>query len=235
MDSSNSKEVTRVKVGKYDIPDMRLYPKLVSDTERLYDKFVSEEASSLSAAQLLGHKTDKSGAFLRKLACLRAYGFIEKRGIKVTDLGKRLTFGTTEKIKNEALKEAILNIPLWKQFYSKWGAKLPTSDFWVDLGKITGLEAPDARKVEEIVRKAYLDDIQYLKAEKEPDNGGLDMEPSDQIDTAKAIIEVKVGGYYQKLPYTEEGVKLAKGFLNLLENQLKSKAKPKEKTSEEEG
>ena len=42
-------------------------------------------------------------------------------------------------------------------------------------------------------------------------------------------------GFYQKLPHTEEGIKLTKGFLNLLENQLKSKAKPKEKTSEEEG
>lgn len=222
-----------MKVGKYDIPNMRLYPTLVSDTERLYDKFVSDEAKPLATAQLLGHKTDRSGAFLKKLACLRAYGLVEKRGIKVTELGKRLTFGTTEKIKNEALKETILNIPLWKQFHSKWGVKLPTSDFWVDLGKLTGLEAPDARKVEEIVRKAYLDDIQYLKAEKEPDNGGLDMEPSDQFDTSKAIIEVKVGGYYQKLPYTEEGIKLAKGFLNLLENQLKTKAKPKEKTEEE--
>jgi hypothetical protein len=45
------------------------------------------------------------------------------------------------------------------------------------------------------------------------------------------IIEIRVGEYYQKLPYTEDGIKLAKGFLDLLKNQLKVKAKPEEKAS----
>lgn len=226
--------MTRVKVGKYDIPNIRLHPTLFEATKTLYEKFTSEEApDQLTVAKLLGHKTDRSGAFISKLADLRAYGLITSRGVKVTDLGKKLTYDPSDKERNSALKGALLNIPLWKELYSRFSKTLPISDFWVELTKITGLEAPNAQKLEEIVRKAYLDDIQYLKAEKEPDNGGLDMEPSDQFDTSKAIIEVKVGGYYQKLPYTEEGIKLAKGFLNLLENQLKTKAKPKEKTEEE--
>jgi hypothetical protein len=40
------------------------------------------------------------------------------------------------------------------------------------------------------------------------------------------IIEVRVGGYCQKIPYSEDGIELAKGFLDLMENQLKVKAKP---------
>jgi hypothetical protein len=225
-----------VKVGKYEVPDIRLNPTLVEATKKLYEKFKSEETSdTLTVAKLLDHETDKSGAFLRKLACLRAYGLVEKRGIRVTDIGKKLTYGATEEEKNEALKEAILNIPLWKEFYSKFGVNLPTENFWVDLGKITGLEAPDAQKLEKIVRNAYLDDIRYLKSEKKQEEGVSGMGAESAIDTSMAIIEVKVGGYYQKLPYTEDGIKLAKGFLDLLENQLKVKAKPKEKASKEEG
>lgn len=225
-----------MQIGKYDIPEMRLYPTLVEDTKKLYENFKSEEATDLlTVAQLLGHKTDRSGAFLRKLACLRAYGLIEKRGVKVTELGKKLTYDPSEDERNKALKAIIFNIPLWKEFYGKWEANPPSSNFWVELTKITGLEAPDAKKVEEIVRNSYLDDVRYLKQTKEVEKGDLGMERPDQVDVTAAIIEVKVGGYYQKLPYTEDGIKLAKGFLDLLENQLKSNTKPKTKASKEEG
>lgn len=223
-----------MKVGKYDIPTLHLQPNLVQDTKTLYETFKSDEApDSLTVAKLLGHKTDKSGGYLTKLADLRSYGLITSRGIKITDLGKRLTYGKSDVEKNEAFKEALLNIPLWKELYSKFGKTLPTSNFWAKLTEITGLEAPDAQKVEENVRNAYLADFQYVREEKKPDKEGFGTEPSDQVDTSQAIIEVKVGGYYQKLPYNEEGIKLAKGFLELLEGQLKTKTKPK--PSKEEG
>jgi hypothetical protein len=223
-----------VKVGKYDVPTYRLHPYLVEATKKLFENFKFEEApNSLTVAQLLDHKTDKSGGFLTKIADMRSYGLITSRGIKVTDLGRRLTYGETDEEKNAAYKEAVLSIPLWKELYSRFGKTLPTSNFWAQLGKIAGLEAPDAQKAEENVKKAYLDDFQYVKEEKKPDKEGLGTEPSDKVDTSPAIIEVKVGGYYQKLPYNEDGIKLAKGFLELLEGQLKAKTKPK--PSKEEG
>ena len=225
-----------MKVGKYDIPNMRLHPNLFEATKLLYENFKSEEPpDALTVAKVLEHQTDKSGAFISKLADLRAYGLMEKRGMKVTDLGKKLTYDPSEEERNKALKEVLLNIPLWKELYSKFGKTLPTSKFWVELTKITGLEAPDAQKIEENVRNAYLADFQYLKEEKKPEGGVSGMGAEGGVDTSTAIIEVKIGGYYQKLPYTEEGIKLAKGFLDLLENQLKSKVKPKEKTAKEEG
>lgn len=114
-----------MKVGKYNIPDVRLYPHLYEATKRIYEEFRSEEApNQLTVAQLLDHKS-ASGAFLMKIASLRAYGLVEKRGIKVTELGKKLTWGASEEEKNEALKQTILNIPLWKEFFSKWGTTLP--------------------------------------------------------------------------------------------------------------
>lgn len=111
---------------------------------------------------------------------------ITSRGVKVTDLGKLLTYGESEEQKNKAYKEALLGIPLWKELYSKFGKTLPVSNFWAQLGKIAGLEAPDAQNVEEIVRKAYLDDIQYVKDEKTSEGGGDEMEDKDNIDKSSA-------------------------------------------------
>lgn len=187
MDSRNRTEVTHVKVGKYDIPTLHLQPNLVQDTRTLYETFKSDEAPDpLTVAKLLGHKTDKSGGFLTKLADLRSYGLITSRGIKITDLGKKLTYGTSDIEKNEAFKEALLNIPLWKELYSRFGKTLPTSNFWAKLTEITGLEAPDAQKVEENVRNAYLADFQYVREEKKPDKGDKGMEGQDNIDKNQA-------------------------------------------------
>lgn len=226
-----------MKVGKYDIPTYRLHPKLFQATKVLYENFKSEEASNmLTVAKLLGHKTEKSGTFLTKLADLRSYGLITKRGVKVTDLGKKLTYDPSDDERNKALKEALLSIPLWKELYSRFGKNLPTSNFWVELTKITSLEAPDAQKVEETVRNAYLSDFKYVKEEKEPEKGVSGMGAEGKFDTSTAIIDIKAGAYNQSVPYTAEGIELAKGFLDLLGKQLKTKEETsKEETPEEEG
>jgi hypothetical protein len=184
-----------LKIGTYEIPDLRLYPTLVEATKLIYEKYSAEEVQDmLIVAKLLGHQTSNSGAFLRKLACLRAYGLIEARGVKVTEIGKKLTFPTSEQEKNEALKQAILHIPLWKEFFSKWGATLPNGNFWVDLAKITGLEAPKAQSVVETVRKAYLDDVRYLSVSgaTEMETKIIPIQPSVDSETFSFPNNVKV-------------------------------------------
>jgi hypothetical protein len=172
-----------VKIGKYDIPDMRLYPTLVEAAKKLYESFgLNEATDELTVAKLLGHETNKSGAFLHKISYMRTYGLLEKRGLKVTETVKRLTYDPDENERTKALKEILLNIPLWEELYSKFGKTLPTSNFWVELTKIAGLEAPEAQRVQENVRNAYLDDFQYLKEEKKLEKGGNDMEGQDNID-----------------------------------------------------
>lgn len=143
-------------------------------------------------AKFLGHKSAKSGTFLAKLVYLRAYGLIEGRGIvKVSEIGKKLTYPTTEEEKTEAIEKAILRIPLWKEFYSKWGVNLPGGDFWVDLAKITGLEPPEAQRVAETVRKAYLADVKYLKPEEAPKEG-FAVEPS-KLEVGRPAIAIPEG------------------------------------------
>lgn len=187
-----------MKVGKYDIPQFRLYPNLVEATRTLFETFKAGEAPDLlTVAKLLGHKTDKSGGFLAKLADMRSYGLITSRGVKVTDLGKKLTYGLNDQEKNEAFKEALVNVPLWKELYSKFGKTLPSSNFWANLKDITGLEAPDAQRIEEIVRNSYLDDFQYVKEEKKLEKGDKSMEGADNINRDQAkpatLEELKFG------------------------------------------
>ncbi|MDH5732791.1 MAG: hypothetical protein OEY88_03260 [Candidatus Bathyarchaeota archaeon] len=219
-----------MKVGKYDIPYYRVHPKLFQATKILFENFKSEEASDmLTVAKLLGHKTEKSGALLTKLADLRSYGLITKRGVKVTDLGKKLTYDPSDAERNKAYKEALLNIPLFKELYSRFGKNLPTSNFWVKLTKITGLEAPDAQKVEKTVQNAYLTDFKYLKEEKEPEKRVSDMEVEDKVDTPAAIstsVE-RQANIVQNL-IKEGAYDIAKNFIDFIKEK-------KEETPEEEG
>jgi hypothetical protein len=220
-----------MKVGSYDIPDMRLYPRLVEAAKLIYEKFASEEAKDLNlVAQLLGHDSANSGAFLSKLAQLRAYGLIERRGVKVTDLGKKLTFPTNEEELKEARKQAILNIPLWREFYSKWGLELPNGNFWADLAKIANLEAPEAKRIEQKVRNAYISDIRYLKTteELEKETESMPSQPPSK-DVMSLIIPSQ--NMSMSLPLTEENIDIIISALNALKKRIgsvKSEAPKKE-------
>ncbi len=157
-----------MKIGSYEIPDYRLTDTLIEATKKIFDTYRSETApDSNVVATLLGHKS-ASGAFLSKIASLRSYGLVEKRGIKVTELGKRIVYPTGEEDKNDAFSTAIFNIPLWKELYKTFGINLPKENFWANLNKITGLESPDSKKLEEPVRNAYIEDLKNLKTVQKP-------------------------------------------------------------------
>jgi hypothetical protein len=224
MKSRNSKEVTRVKIGKYDIPDMRLYPTLVEAAKKLYETFELNEATDeLTVAKLLGHETNKSGAFLHKISHMRAYGLLEKRGLKVTPVVKRLTYDPDEEERNKALKEILLSIPLWQELYGKFGKSLPSSNFWVELTKIAGLEAPTAQKAQETVRNAYLDDFQYLREEKKGDKGGLGMDDQDKFDTDKATLSVERQANIVQNLIKEGAFDIAKEFIDFIKTKKDEK------------
>lgn len=157
-----------MKVGSYDIPLSRL-PTLVDEVKIIYNQFPTDEITDMEIiAKLLNHKSASSGAFRQKLADFRAYGLIEGRGgVKVSGLAKRIAYETPDnpKDKIQAYKEAVLRIPLWKDFYARWGTNIPRDQFWAQLTKITGLEAPQAQSVQEEVRSAYLTDTKEIPAQ----------------------------------------------------------------------
>jgi hypothetical protein len=193
-----------MKVGTYTIPDIKLFPSLVEATKLIYDKYPTEEISDMKIlANLLGHKTDRSGTYLNKMTCLRAYGLIEGRGtVKVSEIGKKITYSADETERMQAIEKALLNIPLWKEFFTRWGVNLPNGNFWVDLAKIANLEAPQAQALAETVRKAYLDDFRYLhvpKKEEKPlekppeteESRGAGLLDATKIETEDFAVYVK--------------------------------------------
>jgi hypothetical protein len=155
----------------WEIPTMRLYPELYDDVKKLYGKFGQSEVDQETVARLWGHKSAKSSQFrVVKLGSLRSYGLIEGRGkIRVSDLGRRLTYPKNEKEAMDAIVEAIKNIPLWRALFDTFtanGKDLPTDTFWMDLRRIVGedkLPPEESQNKAEIVRKAYLEDIRYYK------------------------------------------------------------------------
>ena len=218
-----------MKLKEYTIPDIRLFPTIYDSVKLMYENYHFEEPNDANAlAKLLGHKTANSGAWLAKKADIRLYGLLEPRSLKVTPLAEKMTYGTEEE-KQEATNKAILTIPLWKELYSRFGVKLPDSNFWVQLQQITGLDSLEAQKYVDSVRKAYLDDASHIRATKHGESGGAD-KMSDRIDIDVSTINIQAGQFNQTIPLTKEGIELAKGFLDLLGRQIKTKEeKPKEK------
>ena len=167
-----------MRVGNYQIPTYRLFPKVAEAIENIYREYIFDEATDAeTVAKLCGHKSSNSGAWLYKLADMRAYGLLEKRSIKATPLAEKFTSGTDED-KQKAINEAIMNIPLWREFYEKYGKQLQESNFWVQLQKFTGLSNIEAQKHADSIRKAYLDDIKYYKPEIEENGEDRGMEPN---------------------------------------------------------
>ena len=110
---------------------MRIYPELHDDIKKLYGKFGQSEVDQETVAQLLGHKSGRSSTYrVYKLGSLRSYGLIEGRGkIRVTDLGKRLTYPENDEEYVKAIVEAVRNIPLWKIFFDDFTSQFHFGNF----------------------------------------------------------------------------------------------------------
>ncbi len=224
-----------MKIGTYSIPDNpNRLPKLVEHTKKIYDthegRSIVNVTKNDALAQLLGYKSSRNGAYWGELATLKAYGLLEGRSdLKVSDLGKQITYGTGDQ-KGQAALKAVLNIPLWKQFYEKYRLQLPATEFWAKLQSITNCEAPVARSNEQFVTEAFGEDTSLIKNLKDvssevkdltnPQQNSMD-NPSESSNVQ--FIEVRAGPFYQRLPFNEQGKKIAMSFLEALEVDTKKK------------
>ena len=226
-----------MNLGTYSIPNNpNRLPRLIEFTRTIYDTFEDKPIPNAykndSLASLLKHKSSKNGAFWGELAALKAYGLLEELGkdLKVSVLGKDITYGTDEQAGQAALK-AVLNIPLWKQLYDKYRCQLPSQDFWAKLQVITGVDAKVARSNEEYITEAFRLDTSLIKDINSPSPEVRNLTESEQslpylnqnapISNNPQFIEVKAGLFYQRLPYSEQGKKIAISFLQGLEVEQK--------------
>jgi hypothetical protein len=213
----------------WEIPNMRIYPELYDDIKKLYEKFGQSEVDQEIAAQLWGHKSAKSSQFsFSKLGSLREYGLIEGRGkIRVSDLGKKLTYPQNDEELSEAIVLTISRIPLWKLFFDTFTAKgkdIPTDTLWMDLRQIIGedkLPPEKAKIVADFVRKAYLEDIKYYKPVKKEIVGGQGME-GEQINKSMGTSSSTMSqGDIVKGLFMYGAYDIAKQFIDFIANKSK--------------
>lgn len=183
-----------MKVGDKQIPENRL-PSLIDAVKTLYGKFGTDERDDDLVARVLGHSTAKSGAYIQKKADMRTFGLLEPRGpVKVTELGRKVSYPKNTQEEQEGLIEAIRNVELWKLLYEKYtekGESIP-SDLWTDITDWTGIPPEQAQNMSEIIRKDYLEDIKYIKPVFELEKVVEETEP-EKIDKKDAIPEGTVG------------------------------------------
>jgi hypothetical protein len=148
-----------MKIGNYAYPDVPL-SESVEDAKKIYDRFKDEEVDSKLISETIGYR---GGTFLQRLSALRKYGLVSPRGkIRITDLGKKITYPANWEMELNAIEEAVKNVELFKIFYERFGLELPKEKFWVNLVNITGAEAPDAQAKEDTVRQIYMESVKPL-------------------------------------------------------------------------
>jgi hypothetical protein len=151
----------------------------------------------------------------------------------VTELAKRLTYPRTREEGDAAMKDAFMNIELWKALYDKHGNKLPSDNFWVDISQLARVDAPKAKEVEDMIRNAYLDDITKIppsvlsgeqKSFMQPDTENKDGDGKKSMMGATASEESeqeKIPSNIEKLQFGNITIQLPKD--DLIESWNKAK------------
>ncbi len=210
------------KLGSFDFPDYK-FSKVLEVVEKIRDLSSKGEISRTGLAELLKMNI-KGGGFHAVLASLRDFGLLEGREqLKITDLGKRLVAGASEEAER-AKAESFLGVSLFKELFQRTGPTVPDDEkFLLMLREITQEDTLKVKGQYKDVLSVYSDGIRYLDILKKPEMGGTIVSPSSpQIPVpteGQKFIEIKVGPYFQRLPYTAKGFDLAVSFLQGLKEE----------------
>lgn len=178
-----------MNVGTKEIPQFRLSSTLLKDLKTVYEKVGKNEVDAGVIAELLSHKSPKSGTFLAKIASMRDYGVLDGRGkLRVTDIGEAIAFNRDQTKFNDALIRAVNKIPLWHMLFEKYtqnGQDIPDADFWLTLKESCDLTIEEAKIVAPNVRNAYKEDIKLIIISKpipnNVENNGESKQPSNNL------------------------------------------------------
>jgi hypothetical protein len=212
-----------MRIGNYVVPsDPFRLPRLVADVKKIYETYKADAIKTPnkndSLAQLLEYKSSRNGQYWNKIAAMRAFGLLEGRGdVRVSEPAKHLTYGT-ESQKKDAAQKVFFNIPLWKELYNRYRLQLPKQDFWAKLANITGCEAPEAKSNEQFVYEAFSEDAKVLETVNVQGSASDEfMQTEEQVGGTPQFIEIKVGPYFHRLPFTAQGKKIAVETIQMLE------------------
>src|SRR5437868_2669729 len=83
-------------------------------------------------SKLLGHESTKSGPFTQKVAALnKFYGLVEqvRTDISLTPLGSRIAYPVSDSDREEACRESISRIGLFRDLFTTLGTNFSPNDF----------------------------------------------------------------------------------------------------------
>lgn len=162
-----------MKIGEFEIPEVRLVPTSVDTLESIYKVKKRERMQSKDLAIFLGFKYGTEPHYYRKVRSLLGYGLMEGKGIfQISELGEKLLHPRDEHEKAFALTKAVLNVPLWKEIYQKHGKKPRDDNFWAVLMDITKADPETAKSNAVKILGWYLADITHIS-----DNPDVNNEP----------------------------------------------------------
>lgn len=203
------------------IDDTR-YPRITAeDAGRIAGTLVNEFGGTVSSeeafAQSIGHTSTNSGAYMSKIADCRQYGIIPSRGLKATDLAKRIANPESDEAERETLLEMYQNIQLLSDLYENLNGKELPEEGWRIISEVTGANPKESREAEDTVRELYQRMLRYAP---EGNNrtgaapGGIKQETTTTESNSAGIL-VKIDGDELKLEETNAtNIKLAMNFLN---------------------
>lgn len=214
------------KIGRYKYPAYRLDDVLV-EVEKV-ETALKQGISRRGLIEALGMKW--GGAAFEKVAAMRLYGLIEGYGvINRTDLADAILHGLTPDEKRRAREMAWLNVDAIKMVHEIFKGRVPEreEEYLAILAEKSGEKdrAKLPKKAKEVL-SLYKKALSDILVEKIPEKV-VEKAPEMKVAVAElampGIIEIKVEDYYQRLPYTPEGIDLGINFLNLLKSQIKRK------------
>lgn len=156
-----------MRIGSYEIPEVRFTSGAFNDIKKIYDnvKSVDRQIHANDLALLLGYKTPTSGGFYRRINSLISYGLLEGRGkFRVTKNGEDILYPRDEDHRKLLLRESVLRVSLWNEFYKKFKRDLP-ENLWLEIKDLTGVSSAEAQSVEKEVRRWYLNDTEPIAGE----------------------------------------------------------------------
>lgn len=218
------------RIGKYRYPTMGLL-KTINEVDKAATA-LRQGIRVEGLREALGMK--KGGAFRDKVSNMKMFGLIEGRGtLTMRDLADRILYGLSDDEKRNARREAWLNIDSIRMVHETFKGKVPEreEEYLAIIGEKSGERdraslPTKAKQLLSLYREALSDiSIEVMPREVEiPPTAAAEMPSGFRVEAPPTrFIEIKAKDYYQRLPYTVEGIDLGITFLNLLKKQMKEK------------
>ncbi len=151
------------RIGRYEFPEVGFTR--VLDIIKKFDEKAGGEATREGFADAI-NQSPKSSAIGKIISSLKLYGLAEKpRGaeiIKLTELAKNIIYGT-EQMKKEAMTQAIMRIPLFRELYSEYGNNISEEKLRIFLNKNAGVDLAEAAMKAPKILKLFRDALNYVE------------------------------------------------------------------------